>query len=499
VTVVGSGVSEDVKKLAAACGLARDSVRLGWTDLGRMAVRRGLTGKVGLGPLARLLVGGPSWKSRSVTCSNWDSYPLSDAQVRYAAMDAWASLAVFRALSDMDEEIAGDVYAAGWELAPREPRSTGGAGDAVKPLVPREPQRGSACLSGSEDDGSDNGGTSGSGGEGQDAAALPSGPGKTVAGGSESGGDSGGSSADADTWARVARSLFALSSRSAVTISAAAGHASASAGPVTSASLPAGQSQGASAPASLSGWADAHRRLHYLYRWDPVMLPPPPVAAARHTDCTADPSMAAGSPAPAADGVAAAAAGSEAQPRSGASAYAGAPRRPHTSSRHSSSGGAGMVMLPCGSVLLPYADAHAALVAAAATTAGAAGSSQTALAAVAAPRHHRDGYSRHGSVGRPVNVGAVAAECGFALALRHQEGGVPAGLPTWVRPPRLLAPKGQAAAVTGGDEPLQSSVATTAAAGQPAAAATAVAAPLAPRLLGDLQLYLAQMTAADAI
>ena len=52
----------------------------------------------GLERIAVLFLGLPRWKRKRVTMSNWKAYELSDAQVRYAAIDAWASLMLYDAL-----------------------------------------------------------------------------------------------------------------------------------------------------------------------------------------------------------------------------------------------------------------------------------------------------------------------------------------------------------------------------------------------------------------
>ena len=91
------GVSshEDAAALAAAAAAPR-AMRAVAVDVATAAARHRVAGdlggeRVGLAALVAAL-GGPSLaKPREVTLSNWEKWPLSAAQVSYAALDAFAS------------------------------------------------------------------------------------------------------------------------------------------------------------------------------------------------------------------------------------------------------------------------------------------------------------------------------------------------------------------------------------------------------------------------
>jgi len=93
------GVSshEDAVALAAAAPGAR--LRAVAVDVSTAAARHGCTGddrtaaapRIGLAALVAALGGPVLAKPRSVTLSNWEKWPLREAQVSYAALDAFAS------------------------------------------------------------------------------------------------------------------------------------------------------------------------------------------------------------------------------------------------------------------------------------------------------------------------------------------------------------------------------------------------------------------------
>lgn len=96
---VGAAVAGDVRLLSTARGLP--SAAIVPRDLAALAAGRGLRGR-GLAAVCRELFGWPpAWKRSRVARSDWDALPLSQSQVRYAALDAWASRAAHVALEAM--------------------------------------------------------------------------------------------------------------------------------------------------------------------------------------------------------------------------------------------------------------------------------------------------------------------------------------------------------------------------------------------------------------
>ncbi len=87
----GVGVHADVQLLhggaAATCATAVDVA----VAAARYGVRKAGPGPTGLVKLVALLGGPRLQKPRHITLSNWELAPLSDAQVQYAALDAYAS------------------------------------------------------------------------------------------------------------------------------------------------------------------------------------------------------------------------------------------------------------------------------------------------------------------------------------------------------------------------------------------------------------------------
>ncbi|XP_041033594.1 Werner syndrome ATP-dependent helicase homolog isoform X2 [Carcharodon carcharias] len=55
-----------------------------------------------LNGLVKHLCGKKLWKDESIRCSNWDIFPLSDQQQRYAATDAYAGFLIYEKLNSLD-------------------------------------------------------------------------------------------------------------------------------------------------------------------------------------------------------------------------------------------------------------------------------------------------------------------------------------------------------------------------------------------------------------
>jgi hypothetical protein len=89
----GMGVAQDVAAIATV--LKIDLSIPAAIDLKSMAVARGHDMPGGLGALAIALLGVEKWKSKKLALSRWGQWPLQQREVEYAAMDAWASWAVY--------------------------------------------------------------------------------------------------------------------------------------------------------------------------------------------------------------------------------------------------------------------------------------------------------------------------------------------------------------------------------------------------------------------
>ncbi|XP_067850514.1 bifunctional 3'-5' exonuclease/ATP-dependent helicase WRN isoform X2 [Heptranchias perlo] len=61
--------------------------------------------KWSLNGLVKHICGKQLWKDASVRCSDWDTFPLSDEQQRYAATDAYAGLLIYQKLNSLDVSI----------------------------------------------------------------------------------------------------------------------------------------------------------------------------------------------------------------------------------------------------------------------------------------------------------------------------------------------------------------------------------------------------------
>ncbi|RZC73316.1 hypothetical protein C5167_048793 [Papaver somniferum] len=95
---VGVGIQSDVEKLGCDYDISVQSV----VDLGYLAAYKYGSKQlknVGLMGLAGLVLGcGEIEKPRNVTMSNWDQYQLTEAQIRYACVDAYVSFKISKQL-----------------------------------------------------------------------------------------------------------------------------------------------------------------------------------------------------------------------------------------------------------------------------------------------------------------------------------------------------------------------------------------------------------------
>ena len=92
---VGVGIEEDALKLRRHRGLVCE----GMTDIQTMVTRESGQ-KFGLKALAQLFLGIELEKSKKVTRSNWENLPLTLRQIEYAALDAWAGLKIYQAITE---------------------------------------------------------------------------------------------------------------------------------------------------------------------------------------------------------------------------------------------------------------------------------------------------------------------------------------------------------------------------------------------------------------
>jgi len=93
---VGFGLSSDLSLIRQKLKVEPRSVH----DIDDEFRRRGYRRSVGVKTAVALVFGQRFAKSRKATTSNWASHRLSEAQLRYAANDAYASIRVFDALQD---------------------------------------------------------------------------------------------------------------------------------------------------------------------------------------------------------------------------------------------------------------------------------------------------------------------------------------------------------------------------------------------------------------
>jgi hypothetical protein len=109
--VLGVGVKEDVKLFKRS---------IGWLDLRTLAcsvgdldglqlaaLKRGGKAGLGLASLALTFLSKSLYKPKALQCSNWDMERLTAEQVEYAATDAWAAVAILRAIqltTQLDEQ-----------------------------------------------------------------------------------------------------------------------------------------------------------------------------------------------------------------------------------------------------------------------------------------------------------------------------------------------------------------------------------------------------------
>lgn len=93
---VGFGLSSDLSLIRQKLKVEPRALH----DIDDEFRRRGYRRSVGVKTAVALVFGQRFTKSRKATTSNWASHRLSEAQLRYAANDAYASIRVFDALQD---------------------------------------------------------------------------------------------------------------------------------------------------------------------------------------------------------------------------------------------------------------------------------------------------------------------------------------------------------------------------------------------------------------
>ena len=93
---IGSGIKQDMSKLRRDRGLVCHGV-VDTQDVAK-SLDPSSTQKVGLKALAERFLGITLAKSKQVSTSNWENFPLTLRQIEYAALDAWLGLKVFNAI-----------------------------------------------------------------------------------------------------------------------------------------------------------------------------------------------------------------------------------------------------------------------------------------------------------------------------------------------------------------------------------------------------------------
>lgn len=136
-TLVGMGIKEDYSKVVEALLEGALAQHAGPTlvDLKALSISKGVHTSGGLLGLTQYLdpadstsPGVAKWKSKKLQLSNWSRFPLDEPQIRYAAMDAWASLRCYVLLAAL-------------------PFPTGGGGGLPVHLRERETTTGPASTS----------------------------------------------------------------------------------------------------------------------------------------------------------------------------------------------------------------------------------------------------------------------------------------------------------------------------------------------------------------
>lgn len=90
----GFGLHDDKRRISRKLGVEPENV----LDLDTVFRQRGYRRQMGIKAAVAVLFGRRYLKSRRATTSNWAQRRLSEAQLLYAANDAWAALRVYHAL-----------------------------------------------------------------------------------------------------------------------------------------------------------------------------------------------------------------------------------------------------------------------------------------------------------------------------------------------------------------------------------------------------------------
>jgi 3'-5' exonuclease len=118
VTVAGMSVLQDVKKM---CSDIRQTFRKedfpNVIDLKKFALQHQIAIRGGLQGQAVHLCHTEKWKDKKVTLSNWEVWPLTFEQIKYAALDAYMSLLVYETLLTLGTGSEGGVIAGAEEGA----------------------------------------------------------------------------------------------------------------------------------------------------------------------------------------------------------------------------------------------------------------------------------------------------------------------------------------------------------------------------------------------
>ena len=96
---VGVKVKGDIKKCIKDFGVDSEKSLTSFSDLSEMANQVFDRKQIwGMSSLCQFLFQKDVWKGEQIRCSDWDKYPLSDHQLKYAALDAYLSLRIHNEL-----------------------------------------------------------------------------------------------------------------------------------------------------------------------------------------------------------------------------------------------------------------------------------------------------------------------------------------------------------------------------------------------------------------
>ena len=104
ITKVGINVSQDLKKLGAQFNVS-ETVHVNLDEMAVTILGECPRGNWGLSSLCLKLFGKQVRKQQYVVRSSWDKFPLTDEQMQYAGLDAYASLILYLRLCKLKQSL----------------------------------------------------------------------------------------------------------------------------------------------------------------------------------------------------------------------------------------------------------------------------------------------------------------------------------------------------------------------------------------------------------